>query len=180
MKLFKVIMALFAIGTVVLSFNVCSLHYIVFEDVGQVATSLTYLHVTIPLNFTDIDHLILQYKNAILEAKTKVTHVYKKDYTADHYKRLYWDDNFLQLMKDHEQYTKKALDDLLKLGERLSNKRKHLSDIMPMTSTAKVDQFQATKIHFHFFSPFFSEAFLGPLWDSTITDNKNFYKPRCN
>ena len=42
MKLFKVIMALFAIGTVVLSFNVCSLHYIVFEDVGQVATSLTY------------------------------------------------------------------------------------------------------------------------------------------
>ena len=51
-------------------------------------------------------------------------------------------------MKDHEHYTKKALDDLLKLGEHLSNKRKHLSDFMPMMSTSKVDQFQATKIHF--------------------------------
>ena len=132
------------------------------------------------MNFSDIDHLILQYTNAILDAKKKVTHIYKKDYNADHYKRLYWDNNFLQLMRDHEHYTTKALDDLLKLGECLSNKLKHLSDIMPMTSTAKVDQFQATKIHFHFFSAFFSEAFLGPLWDSTITDNKNFYKPRCN
>ena len=51
-------------------------------------------------------------------------------------------------MKDHNHYTKKALDDLLKLGERLSNKRRHLSDILPMRSTAKVDRFQATKIHF--------------------------------
>ena len=86
MKLFNVITAFFAIGTVFLSFNVCSSHYIVFEDVGQVATSLTYLHVTIPLNFTDINHFILQYKNAILDAKKKFTHVYKKDYTTDHYK----------------------------------------------------------------------------------------------
>ena len=122
MKLFKVIMALFAIGIFLLSCKVCSSHYIVFEDVGQVATSLTYLHVTIPLNFTDIDDLILQYKTAILEAKKKVTHVYKKDLNADHYKRLYWDDNFLQLMRDHEHYTKKALDDMLKLGDHLSNK----------------------------------------------------------
>ena len=60
MKLFKVIMALVTIGAVFLSFNLCSSHYIVFEDVGQVATSLTYLHVTIPLNFTDINQLILQ------------------------------------------------------------------------------------------------------------------------
>ena len=148
MKLFKVIMALVTIGIFLLSCKVCSSHYIVFEDVGQVATSLTYLHVTIPLNFTDIDDLILQYRTAILDAKKKVTHVYKKDMNADHYKRLYWDDNFLQLMRDHEHYTKKALDDMLKLGDRLAHKRRHLSDIMPMTSTAKVDQFQATKIHF--------------------------------
>ena len=67
MKLFNVIAVFFAIGAVFLSFNLCSSHYIVFEDVGQVATSLTYLHVTIPLNFTDIDHLILQYTNAILD-----------------------------------------------------------------------------------------------------------------
>ena len=144
----NVFAASFAIGAVFLSFNLFSSHYIVFEDVGQVATSLTYLHMTIPLNFTDIDHLILQYTNAILDAKKKVTHIYKKDYNAHHYKRLYCDDNFLQLMRDHEHYTKKALDNLLKLGECLSNKRKHLSDIMLMTSTDKVDQFQATKIHF--------------------------------
>ena len=149
MKLFNVIAVFLAIGTVFLSFNLCTSHYIVFEDVGQVATSLTYLHVTIPLNFTNINHHILQYTNAILDAKKKVTHIYKKDYNADHYKQLNWDDNFLQLMREHELYTKKALDDLLKLGERLSNKRKHLSDIMPMRSTAKVDQFQATKIHVH-------------------------------
>ena len=157
MKLFNVITLFFAIGAVFLSFNLCSSHYIVFEDVGQVATSLTYLHVTIPLNFTDIDHLILQYTNAILDTKKKVTDIYKKDYNANHYKRLYWDNNFLQLMRDHEHYTKKALDDLLKLGEHLSNKWKHLSDIMPMTSTAKADQFQATKIHFR------SHRFLLPL-----------------
>ena len=69
-------MALFAIGIFLLSCKVCSSHYIVFEDVGQVATSLTYLHVTIPLNFTDIDDLILQYRNAILEAKVN-TEKYK-------------------------------------------------------------------------------------------------------
>ena len=71
MKLFKVIMALFAIGIFLLSCKVCSSHYIVFEDVGQVATSLTYLHVTIPLNFTDIDDLILQYKMLFWKPKRK-------------------------------------------------------------------------------------------------------------
>ena len=141
MKLFNLIAVSFAIGAVFLSFSLCSSHYIVFEDVGQVATSLNYLHVTIPLNFTDIDQLILQYSTAILDAKKKVTHIYKKDLNADHYKRLYCDDNFLQLMRDHEHYTKKALDDLLKFGQCLSNKLRHLSDIMPMTSTAKVNQF---------------------------------------
>ena len=54
-----------------------SLHYLVFEDVGQVATSLTYLHITIPLNFINIDQLIIQYTNAILDTKKKVTHIYK-------------------------------------------------------------------------------------------------------
>ena len=71
-----------------------------------------------------------------MDAKNKVTHICKKDLNADHYKRLYWDNNFLQLMRDHEHYMKKVLDDLLKLGEHLSNKQRHLSDIMPMTSTA--------------------------------------------
>ena len=99
MKLVKLAAVSFAIGAVFLSFSLCSSHYIVFEDVGQVATSLIYLHVSLPLNFSDIDQLILHYYNAILEAKKKVNHINKKDLNANHYKHLYWDDNFLHYTK---------------------------------------------------------------------------------
>ena len=32
--------------------------HVVFEEVGQVATSLSYLHVAIPLNITRVEKLI--------------------------------------------------------------------------------------------------------------------------
>jgi len=42
--------------------------HVVFEEVGQVATSLSYLHVAIPLNISGIAQLVKDYKD-LLEMK---------------------------------------------------------------------------------------------------------------
>ena len=39
--------------------------HVVFEEVGQVVTSLSYLHVALPLNLTGVSKLINDYKAAL-------------------------------------------------------------------------------------------------------------------
>ena len=39
--------------------------HVVFEDVGHVATSLSYLHVALPLNVSAVQTLINAYRDAL-------------------------------------------------------------------------------------------------------------------
>ena len=39
-------------------------HHVVFEDIGEIATSITYIHVAIPLNLTTIRNLAHHFGNA--------------------------------------------------------------------------------------------------------------------
>ena len=36
------------VGLLLLLPTLCTLHYVIFEEVGQVTTSVSYLHVTLP------------------------------------------------------------------------------------------------------------------------------------
>ena len=70
-------------------------HHVVFEDVGKIATSITYIHVAIPLNLTNIQNLACHFGNA-LTLTTEPRLQFNKNQGDEHYKRLYWDDNYIQ------------------------------------------------------------------------------------
>ena len=69
---------------------VCLTH----KDVGEIATSITYIHVAIPLNLTNIRNLAKQFGRA-LSLTTELRIHFNKDHLDDHFKRLYWDDNYV-------------------------------------------------------------------------------------
>ena len=73
-------------------------HHIVFEDVGKIATSITYIHVAIPLNLTGIRNLAHHFGNALTLTTNPRMH-FRKNQGDEHFKRLYWDDNYVRLLE---------------------------------------------------------------------------------
>ena len=57
--------------------TLCTLQYVVFEEVGQVATSVSYLHITLLLNLTSLSKLTKDHLEAITKVKNaiKMVHV---------------------------------------------------------------------------------------------------------
>ena len=60
------------VGLLLLLPTLCTLHYVVFEEVGQVATSVSYLHITLPLNLTSLSKLTKDHLEAITKTKNIV------------------------------------------------------------------------------------------------------------
>ena len=73
-------------------------HHVVFEDVGEIATSITYIHIAIPLNLTGIRNLAHHFGNALTLTTDPRMHFHKNQ-GDDHFKRLYWDDNYVRLLE---------------------------------------------------------------------------------
>ena len=65
------------VGLLLFLSALCTLHYVVFEEVGQVATSVSYLHITLPLNLTSLSKLTKDHLEAITKVKNaiKMVHV---------------------------------------------------------------------------------------------------------
>ena len=141
------------VGLLLFLSALCTLHYVVFEEVGQVATSVSYLHITLPLNLTSLSKLTKDHLEAITKVKNaiKMVHVeaprsdepYKQK-TYDRYREVHWPDNYEKFLKQFVPYTKLALDDLHQRGVQLQNRLNTLLEIMPITSTASLNQFQYT------------------------------------
>ena len=137
------------VGLLLLLPTLCTLHYVVFEEVGQVATSVSYLHITLPLNLTSLSKLTKDHLEAITKVKNVVKMVHdekpKSDrYDYERYREVHWQDNYEKFLKQFVPYTKLALDDLYQRGVQLQNRLKNLLEIMPITSTASLNQFQYT------------------------------------
>ena len=73
-------------------------HHVVFEDVGEIATSITYIHVAIPLNLTSIQNLAHHFGNALTLTTDPRMH-FRKNQGDEHFKGLYWDDNYVRLLE---------------------------------------------------------------------------------
>ena len=56
--------------------------HVVFEEVGQVATSLSYLHVAVPLNLTGVEKLIEDYADALELRNTTIGWLFDKRHTT--------------------------------------------------------------------------------------------------
>ena len=83
-------------------------HHVVFEDVGEIVTSITYIHVAIPLNLTGIRNLAHHFGNAITLTSDPRMH-FHKNIGDDHYKRTYWDDNYIRLLERERTGQRSAL-----------------------------------------------------------------------
>ena len=69
-------------------------HHVVFEDLGKIVTSITYIHVAIPLNLISIRNLAHHFGNAFTLTTEPKMH-FNKNQGDKHFKRLYWDDNYI-------------------------------------------------------------------------------------
>ena len=56
--------------------------HVVFEEVGQVATSLSYLHVAVPLNLTGVEKLIEDYADTLELRNTTIGWLFDKRHTT--------------------------------------------------------------------------------------------------
>ena len=74
-------------------------HHVVFEEVGQIATSLAYVHVAIPLNVSGLGLLLREYSSVLLtlmQNGVRFTHHYTDGSTTSGYwKQVYFDETFV-------------------------------------------------------------------------------------
>ena len=110
-------------------------HHIVFEDVGEIGTSITYIHVAIPLNLTNIWNLARHFGNALTLTTEPRMH-FNKNKEDEHYKRLYWDDNYIRLLECERHGLKQMFKFLETWKDRVVKKVDHLTKIIPLSGTA--------------------------------------------
>ena len=119
-------------------------HYVVFEEVGQLAASVSYLHVTIPLNLTSVNKQIKEYKNLLTNTVPFVK--YKHQWDSGMWKQIYFDERIVNLMQMLEKEFKNMTSDLTAQGARLQDRFDHLKTIMPLVSPPSSTSFQTTEL----------------------------------
>jgi len=129
-------------------------HRLVFEEVGQVASSVSYLHVTIPLNMTGLQAKVRQYSKLTNQT---FSNVYAPTVMSEgHCNEIYYFDRFFQ------QQMKRFADGFRQLGDEYKTRHKgllsriqHLYNIMPFVAPPPTDAYQG-QFHLHFkrFLPF--------------------------
>jgi len=103
--------------------------HVVFEDVGHVATSLSYLHVTLPLNLTGLQTLLDDYKSALFLNQTAIFNFYS--HTDDFYDKRF-DNRFFQKVIDPAlQDFAESLAALQRRSQHFDGQLRNLTDLMP-------------------------------------------------
>ena len=115
------------------------LHHVVFEEVGQLATSVAYLHVTIPLNLTKTSDQLKTYRKLLkdLNPFLRYKHVWTEKgngHNDDWYRQVYFDHQFIDLMKKLEKDFRSMNDELAAQSSRLQDRFDHIKSIMPLVS----------------------------------------------
>jgi len=127
--------------------------HVVFEEVGQIATSLSYVHVAIPLNISGIKQLIKDYQTALGQEE-------------GNFPFSQWTDNFYDNHFDH-RFTSKIIGPAMKdfkevlrelnlRAARYTEKLKNLTDLMPTVSAVSTETYDTELVHLRHrrFAPF--------------------------
>ena len=174
------------VGLLLLLPTLCTLHYVVFEEVGQVVTSVSYLHVTLPLNLTSLSLLIKDHLAAITQTKAVLKMVTVKKpqstrYEYEKYREVHWQDNYKKFLKQFISYTRVDLDNSHYRGEKLQARlrlRLCRSHLLPALINFSILPPSASNVHclqFHCFWPKESSEL---SWDFTTAINKNSCKKK--
>lgn len=128
-----------AVAFVLLSslLNVALSHYVVFEDVGQLVTSLAYLHVTIPLNLPSIDDRIRKYERILLSAFDTAS--YSRQLHQSYYDQHYFDLKYIEIMKSAIADLKAAKHDFAKQPKRMRQRLENIRSVLPQSSRPSTD-----------------------------------------
>jgi len=127
--------------------------HVVFEDVGQVATSLSYLHVALPLNLTGIRTLLHDYRQALL-FNNSAQFPFE---TSTEFYRQKFDDLFVhRLIVPAMRDLNEVLAELRQRADRFDARLANLTALMPSITTAKSNSFDTETMHFRKkrFAPF--------------------------
>ena len=76
-------------------------HYVVFEEVGQLAASVAYLHVTIPLNLSAVSNQVADYRKLLTKSASFTR--YQHDWHTGMWHQIYFDEHFVKIMEKMEK-----------------------------------------------------------------------------
>ena len=108
-----------------LALSLCQSHHVVFEDVGQVAVSTTYLHAVIPLNITGVHYLIKEYQKTIdIITNPKVNYINgleHEGYQTGYYFGLHFKFFMNEAVEDIKKYANQMRRKIPQFRQRLHN-----------------------------------------------------------
>ena len=150
-----------------LFFSCFEAHYIVFEEVGTVASSVAYLHIEIPLNVSstfDRINKFKQYVSSSLKFLKTNPHLGDEPHTDWHIRQtfeqpmghLLW-----KMTKDVQNMT----DEYLAGCDRLSDRLKHVQTIMPFVAppSSSSSQFPRGRVKRMIWAPLLAKAIFGTI-----------------
>ena len=117
----------------------------VFEEVGQVATSLSYLHVAIPLNITGLQQLVESYHRALgLDGLDFPMLAEAHNFYDNHFDGRLQNSVIKPALKDLRAF----LAELHHRAARYSDLLRNLTELMPSVVTASPDAYNSDMVHF--------------------------------
>ena len=118
-------------------------HYVVFEEVGQLAASVAYLHVTIPLNLSAVSEQVTEYRKLL--TKTVSFTQYQHDWHTGMWHQIYFDERLVKIMEKMEKEFRAMASELVAQGDRMQSRFAHLKTIMPLVSSSPTS-FQTSEL----------------------------------
>jgi len=114
-------------------------HQLVFEEIGELAPSVSYLHVSIPLDLTGVKRLLNRYGHII---DTTFQHIQSDPLHYDHtdfYVRTYWDKQYHAIINEVVSGLRKIGGNLKHRHWKLSQRLDHITKIMPFVQASPDD-----------------------------------------
>jgi len=142
--------------------------HVVFEDVGRVATSISYLHVALPFNLTGLRTLIDDYHSALTFDQNFLFKFLDAKWSTDDFYDKHFDSRFVRkvvdpALQDFAESMAALQDRAGFFDEQLLN----LTDLMPAVSTATPNSYDTEdnmrKKRFAMLLPLISRAVFGTI-----------------
>ena len=121
-------------------------HHVVFEDVGQVAVSTSYLHAIVPFNMTGVRLLLHEHR---LTLDTMVSPDVKYEYGFKHYDhetRLYFGIHWRYFMQEFVEDFKKYLGQMRSQSHHFDVRLRNLLDVLPRSQSSPPRHFPASDV----------------------------------
>ena len=126
--------------------------HVVFEEVGQIATSLSYLHVAVPLNISGISRLVEDYTKALAVDKLEGHFPFS---ISSHFYDGVFDQRFSErVITPALQDFSEVLKEMRVRATRFRDKLDSLTDLLPTVAPSSTDNYEAEHLRRKRFAPF--------------------------